>query len=607
MSEEELFEQSIFKYWISCEVNDNAFEFPVEKSVDSIVPKKGQYLHTDIILDYKGEDVVLKVVIECQKSGITQQTEFGKSQIEAFLDGQRLHLPPTPITAFLGKHYQLDYGETDGLEISVYENGSLAISHSISIVGPWPSEGKLGEEIAAEFKAKGNPLEQLNLLDDCIGWGNFKHRMEEVVNQAVMARKRQESGLAEIKPRLHTVIVGNPGTGKNSCVPFLVNIYKKLGYLDSDEIHTTSAPELYGIGAEFTNTGAVVAEARGATLVFDNAHELFRQENKNNYESEPRIIKSLEDALANTKRQDKWMMVLVGEPDGIESLLASNPNLKRHFNPPVYMEDFTPRELLQIAEGWCRKLDLTLSAEARNKLESYLTHLYNHRGPGFQNARAVQTLIEERVVPAMFNRIREINLPTAGQLKTVEASDIPSVQQHATDALAQLDALVGLGKIKTRVRDYLNAVQLAGRRMEKGLNTNMPRLHMAFLGNPGTGKTTVAEIIGKVFASWGILSGGRVIRTEKTQMIGQYIGETELKMRHLLNRARGNILFIDEAYQLVEGGPHDYGRIVMDSLLTELGKDNQDMVVILAGYTAPMKQLIRRCISVESTQKQYIS
>lgn len=130
--------------------------------------------------------------------------------------------------------------------------------------------------------------------------------------------------------------------------------------------------------------------------------------------------------------------------------------------------------------------------------------------------------------------------------------------------------------------------------------TNMPRLHMAFLGNPGTGKTTVAEIIGKVFASWGILSGGRVIRTEKSQMVGQYIGETEFKMRNLLERAHGNILFIDEAYQLVEGGEKDYGRIVMNSLLTELGKDNLDMVVILAGYTAPMKQLLESNEGIES-------
>jgi adenylate kinase family enzyme len=124
---------------------------------------------------------------------------------------------------------------------------------------------------------------------------------------------------------------------------------------------------------------------------------------------------------------------------------------------------------------------------------------------------------------------------------------------------------------------------------------------MAFLGNPGTGKTTVAQIIGKIFASWGILSTGHVIRTEKSQMVGQYIGETEFKMRNLLARAHGNVLFIDEAYQLmVKDNEKDFGRIVMNSLLTELGNDESDMVVILAGYTAPMKQLLESNEGIES-------
>jgi len=227
---------------------------------------------------------------------------------------------------------------------------------------------------------------------------------------------------------------------------------------------------------------------------------------------------------------------------------------------------------------------------------------YNHRGFGFQNALLVQNLFDDDIVPAMYRRLRNTAAKTKDQLELVLPEDIPVVGNSSNDALKELDELIGLGKIKMKVRDYLHAIKLASRRMEMGMPTNMPRLHMAFLGNPGTGKTTVAEIIGKVFASWGILSGGRVIRTEKSQMVGQYIGETEFKMTNLLARARGNILFIDEAYQLVEdaGDRKDFGRIVMNSLLTELGKDNLDMVVILAGYTAPMKKLLESNEGIES-------
>ena len=264
------------------------------------------------------------------------------------------------------------------------------------------------------------------------------------------------------------------------------------------------------------------------------------------------------------------------------------------------MEDFTPEELFRIIDECCVARDLDLTDGARKKLEMYILHKINHRSSGFENAHLVHRLIDERIIPAMFARIENLEEPSPAQLRRIEAQDIPTVNTDPDAGMAELDELIGLGKIKTRIKDYLNAVRLAGRRMELGLPTRMPRLHMAFLGNPGTGKTTVAEIIGKVFASWGILSGGRVIRTEKSQMVGQYIGETEFKMRALLERARGNILFIDEAYQLIEGSEHDFGRIVMNSLLTELGREHQNMVVILAGYTAPMKQLLESNEGIES-------
>ena len=185
-------------------------------------------------------------------------------------------------------------------------------------------------------------------------------------------------------------------------------------------------------------------------------------------------------------------------------------------------------------------------------------------------------------------------------MQTVEIQDIPELNSNASDAMAELDALIGLESLKKKIHDYLNVIRLANLRLEKGLPTRMPRLHMAFLGNPGTGKTTVAKIIGKIFASWGILSTGHVIRTEKSQMVGQYIGQTEFMMRNLLARAKGNVLFIDEAYQLAEGHEKDFGRIVMNSLLTELGNDESDMVVILAGYTAPMKKLLESNEGIES-------
>lgn len=437
--------------------------------------------------------------------------------------------------------------------------------------------------------------EVLGRLNEMPGWNNLKRRMEGIISLHGVAEIRDALGLKKNLPTMHTILIGNPGTGKSCCVKYLAEIYHALGMLPENSIRLTNLAKMSN-----STITSEIHYAIGGVLVFENAHELYHSENKP-IDNEQQIVRSLIDELNDPAKQSNWMLVLTGEPQGMESLLAAYPELREHFQEPVYMEDFKPEELYRIVDRCCDERDVHLAPQAKKKLEMFLLHKYNQRGPNFENARFVQRLFDEKIIPAMYKRIADSEDPEiADDLGLVVAESIPSINGSSGDGMAELDDLIGLARIKTRVKDYLNAVRLASRRMELGLPTSMPRLHMAFLGNPGTGKTTVAEIIGKVFAEWGILSVGRVIRTEKSQMVGQYIGETEYKMNNLLARARGNILFIDEAYQLAEGGESDFGRIVMNSLLTELGKNNLDMVVILAGYTAPMKKLLESNEGIES-------
>ena len=462
------------------------------------------------------------------------------------------------------------------------------------------SDAKQTEEDAdADSKAKESALAAIGRLQ---GWDDFKARMKEMQTRCEVGALREEAGIAGNPPRLHTAIIGNPGTGKTTAVELMARLYRGLGLLDTDKVWTTRVSTLAtsGINSENEAVTGAVEGAQGGTLVIDGAHDLYKTDNKGNYDTESRIVRALVDCLNDKEKYKRWMLVLVGEPEGMEYLLASYPDLKKSLTAPIYLEDFKPDELFSMFDTECETRGLKLSDEARRKLQMYILHKYNHRGAGFPNALLVQNLFDDEIIPAMYRRLHESGASSRDELELVLPEDIPVVGTNGGDAMAELDELIGLGKIKTKVKDYLYAIRLASRRMELGLPTNMPRLHMAFLGNPGTGKTTVAEIIGKVFASWGILSGGRVIRTEKSQMVGQFIGETEFKMTNLLARARGNILFIDEAYQLVEGGEKDHGRIVMNSLLTELGKDNLDMVVILAGYTAPMRKLLESNEGIES-------
>jgi len=582
-------------YKLYCDENDSQAEFPVEGVIRHIKPAEGHYLHIDIEFPDVNEESELHVAVTTFKSDVCFDAWFDKNNIELFRDGNRLHVKPIEVIRLFEKGYQLSSLDEDYIKVSLYRNDFELGTVLIDILGPWPEE----KESMMEHHSI---AEDMALIDLQKGWDNFKARMEEMLTRCQVGQVREEAGFSKNPPRLHTAIIGNPGTGKTKAVELMVSLYKDLGLLDSDRICTTRVSTLAtsGINSENEAVANAVNDAQGGTLVIDGAHELYKTDNKGNYDTESRIVRALVDCLNDTIKYKRWMLVLVGEPEGMESLLSCYPDLRKSLSAPIYMEDFKPAELFGMFDLCCNERKIKLSDDARKKLEMFVLHKYNRRGPGFTNAWLIQTLFDDEIIPAMYNRLRDIKKPKKKQLELVLPEDIPSVGEQKDNAMAELDELIGLAKIKTKTKDYLNAIKLAQRRMELGLPTNMPRLHMAFLGNPGTGKTTVAEIIGRVFASWGILSGGRVIRTEKSQMVGQYIGETEFKMTNLLARARGNILFIDEAYQLVEGGEKDHGRIVMNSLLTELGKDNLDMVVILAGYTAPMKKLLESNEGIES-------
>lgn len=163
-------------------------------------------------------------------------------------------------------------------------------------------------------------------------------------------------------------------------------------------------------------------------------------------------------------------------------------------------------------------------------------------------------------------------------------------------SMKELNNLIGLENLKKGMSDVFVKIQFNKQRAKLGLpeDCEAPK-HLLFTGNPGTGKTTVAKLLGKIYKSMGLLSDGDVVVTERTQLVGSYIGQTEEKMREILESAKGKVLFIDEAYTLCDSATDrkDFGYRVIESLLTILAEPHPDMVVILAGYGDEMQRLLK--------------
>lgn len=165
-------------------------------------------------------------------------------------------------------------------------------------------------------------------------------------------------------------------------------------------------------------------------------------------------------------------------------------------------------------------------------------------------------------------------------------------QPTLEELLAQLDALVGLEGVKAEVHSLVNLMKVRRLREAAGLPTPPLSLHLVFVGNPGTGKTTVARLIGQLYRAIGILSQGQLVEVDRSGLVAGYVGQTALKTQEVLQSALGGVLFLDEAYALAPASPTDYGREAIEVLLKGMEDHRKDLVVIAAGYPEPMEDFL---------------
>lgn len=268
--------------------------------------------------------------------------------------------------------------------------------------------------------------------------------------------------------------------------------------------------------------------------------------------------------------------------------------------------DYVPQELMQIAEFSAARKGVQLNPGAKDVLYKFLVDKYRDRDKFFGNARMVNSIVDEAKMNLGL-RIMKTAKPeelTKDQLSDIVAvdlekimttgkgilPDIPIDEELLKESLGKLRRMIGLNKVKQDIDELVKLVRYyksQGKDVRKAFS-----LHNVFSGNPGTGKTTVARILAQIYKALGILERGHLVECDRQSLVGGYVGQTAIKTSDLINKSMGGVLFVDEAYSLSDGGPNDFGREAIETLLKRMEDRRGEFIVIAAGYTQNMEKFL---------------
>ncbi len=534
------------------------------EEITAIVNKKYIY---DFLGD-SSEDV--GEMMKCLWQSLSLVLAFSKKEIDVAytVDGAEVKDIDHAINQVVVAHYQDFEAAKAGVLKNLGSTDKDALEKAVAEIAKINVPGK---KVNGPKKAK--PMTGFEELDRLIGLQSVKDKARMI--EAFLAKNKGK------KVMTHMSFEGNPGTGKTEVARIMAKILHECGALPKDKVTEVQRADLVGayVGHTAIKTQKVIDEAMGGVLFIDEAYSLVPPDPGNDFgpEAVAVLIKAMED------HKGEFCVILAGYKNEMEKMLSSNPGFKSRIQFNVDFPNYSREELKEIAGLILQNQKYDITEDALEGLLDLAD--YMRSSTDFGNARTLRSFIEQAMmaqslrVGASGVTIIEIDdiKYVAKQNKIPFKGEGPKKIETPQDKLAKM---IGLASVKKMIAKIVATVKK---------NPGSINLHMAFNGNPGTGKTEVANLLSSILYEAGALPEAKYINCSSADLISKFVGDTAQKTQGIINKAMGGVLFIDEAYALTQ---EKAGEEAIATLIKAMEDHKGEFCVILAGYKHELADLI---------------